>query len=365
MPNLTIPNNETDPYICYDLLLPSDTTYSITSYDAVINTTGGSQATYVHHQLLYNCSGRPGTFGKGPYNCNSMGSGCNVITLEAASKEGTLTYPPEAGFRMGQGGMTYVVLQVHYNNMVRDSPIDNSGFRIHFTRQLTRYDIGVLVLGWEFFSIPKQSMGWSQGDSVCPSSCTNKFNGPLKVVRNFLHMHRLGSSMITRHARQDEDTGEWNELRPLASLSYYDFNFQAGDKEVHASIILPGDALIARCTWDNPYPKSVNFGRATNDEMCYSYVHVYPMQNLNGISKCTNIGRGFEQSFGLATCYDENLADQESLISRATPRAGSSLVQSVVEFIMKSPEMFVQGQSYIASILNPFVPTLPPVCASI
>ena len=99
MPNLIVPNSETDPYMCYTFLLPSDDTYSITSFDAVVNSTGGSQETYVHHQLLLNCSAGkiPDSFGQAPFFCSEMPEGCSVITLEAANKPGTFTYPPEAG----------------------------------------------------------------------------------------------------------------------------------------------------------------------------------------------------------------------------------------------------------------------------
>jgi hypothetical protein len=265
---------------------------------------------------------------------------------------------------MGKGGMTYVVLQVHYNNLMLDSPIDNSGFRIHYTRKLPMYNIGVLVLGWEFFSIPKKTKGWTQGDSVCPSSCTNKFNGPVHVIKDFLHMHRLGAQMITRHARLDEETGEWNELRPFGSLSYYDFNFQSTGKEtpLDASTILPGDALVTRCTWDNPGPKAVNFGQATANEMCYSYIHYYPLENLNGISQCTNIGMGFHDALGLTTCYDANALDFHSLVSAASKAAKGGGIQTAVNVILSQPHAFVQAESYIPTIWNPFVPTLPPQC---
>lgn len=361
MPSVTVPTNfmssKTDPYVCYDLLLPTDQAYHITSYEAVINTSGGSQSNYVHHMLLFICSGAPSTFGQRPYDCTTAENSCNVITLEAASKPFVYPMPPDAGFRIGLGGMSYVVLQVHYNNLAQDHPVDNSGFRLHVTPMLRPYDMGVLVLGWEFFKIPKKSMAWSAGNSICPTSCTNKFKGPIQVIKNPLHMHKLGSRMITRHARQDVDSGEWAELRPTAELSYYDFNFQTGIQETSAetATFLPGDSWITNCEWNNPGSKDVNYGRATSDEMCYSYINYYPLENTTGITRCTSIGLGFTDSLGLSTCYDESKIDIVRMAEKAagTNNKGSSLLSSMMRIIQAVPEVFVQSESYIPELLNP------------
>ncbi len=123
--------------------------------------------------------------------------------------------------------------------------------QVTLTTALRPHDMGVLALGWESFAVPGKSTNFSLGPAICPSGCTRRFSAPINVVGDgpagtvcrqtvltaaahqqsatvcsprappqvstMLHMHQIGTSMVTQHVRAT------SELRPLQSIRYYQF----------------------------------------------------------------------------------------------------------------------------------------------
>lgn len=402
MPSIPVPSDSTDTYLCVDFELPGtfESPQHIVEYDAIINTSKGfGQTKYVHHMFLLNCSERPSTFPEAgtvqvPYKCLpwDMEWTCNAVTLEAGNAPMSKMLPSEAGFRIGKGSMRYVTLQVHYNNVAKDHPVDRSGFRIHYTSKLRPHDLGVMTLGWEYFSIPSRTLGWDTGYSVCAPSCTSRFTAPITIAYDVMHMHRLGVSVITRHATPvsttptsgsgsagddegysvggrggEEEEGErgWQELRPIGQRDYWDFNFHTlADVPSETAVVYPGDALMTKCTFNNSGGRPVDFGSQTSDEMCYSFLMFYPLSAAGGVVGCTDIGVGFRDMLGMSVCRDASI-DLSRLLTETFKQVGlgsSSLfaaAMAIMGMTQAHPETFVSAQTDIPNLMVPYEP---PTC---
>ncbi len=165
MPPLRLPAEETDYYYCVDVELPVDRARHLISYTPIINSTlPEGVGRVVHHTVLYNCTRRPPTFGRGVYRCEAQPEDCSTYVLVSAGGERfgtgdrltvtlrgalmismvhppcgpplravptTQTMPSEAGFRLGPNAIRYVTLQVHYSNPeLASGAVDASGFKV-------------------------------------------------------------------------------------------------------------------------------------------------------------------------------------------------------------------------------------------
>jgi len=90
-----------------------------------------------------------------------------------------------------------------------------------------------------------------------------------------LHTHLLGREIVLRHIRNGK------ELRPLDMNIAYDFNYQQSTPFNDHIEILPGDELIVECVYDSTERDGMTYnGESTMEEMCLSYLMVYPKPNL-------------------------------------------------------------------------------------
>ena len=44
--------------------------------------------------------------------------------------------------------------------------------------------------------------------------------------------------------------------------------------------------MRTRCTWGNPTDRAVNFGENTEDEMCFDFLMLYPIDVFAGTRSC-------------------------------------------------------------------------------
>jgi hypothetical protein len=51
-------------------------------------------------------------------------------------------------------------------------------------------------------------------------------------------------------------------------------------------LLQPGDALRTRCTYDNPGDQPVFLGEGTEDEMCFNFVMIYPLDLVGESRDC-------------------------------------------------------------------------------
>ncbi|KAJ3025112.1 UNVERIFIED_CONTAM: hypothetical protein HDU68_007452 [Siphonaria sp. JEL0065] len=278
-PNVTVPTAGTT-YLCTHWQAPADQKYHVVQYEGIINTD------LVHHLVLYGCVGAPKKFGD-VYPCLAqMERKCSKFTLAWAPGVGTTIYPAEAGFAIGTGvnGIRYFSLQIHYNNPNGLSGIvDNSGLRLFYTNVLRIFDIGILTLGNYSIDISGNNENYTETNwNVCPSTCTKQFPTNLTVVSTAFHMHTLGYNITTRHIRNG------HELIPLGVRQYYDFSFQSATGPLDpAAVIMPGDALLTKCTYIPTAGMRTNrtkFGESTSDEMCFDFLTYYPA--MTSIDTC-------------------------------------------------------------------------------
>ncbi|XP_068719204.1 DBH-like monooxygenase protein 1 [Montipora capricornis] len=196
-------------------------------------------------------------------------------------------YPEHAGFPIGTADSPKVViLEIHYDNPEKkEGIIDSSGFRFYYTKQLRKYDAGLLVVGASAdnaLMIPPKETNW-EINGYCNSNCTRQGfkgsklpEGGINVFASMSHTHLTGRKIFLRHIRNEV------ELPEISRDDHYDFNFQEYQtmrKEVH---VAPGDALINVCVYDSTDRTGfTRGGLGTRDEMCISLLLYYPKVNTS------------------------------------------------------------------------------------
>ncbi|XP_020615038.1 DBH-like monooxygenase protein 1 [Orbicella faveolata] len=264
----------------------------------------------VHHMLLYECNdtfpdhhlnytGHCYTRNMPPAIAECTG-GSAMAAWAIGGKE--FYYPENVGFPLGRADSPkIVILEIHYDNPEeKEGLIDSSGMRIYHTKQLRKYDAGVLLVGAGVdytMLIPPRQRDW-QTNGFCTKDCsmkvretfTNFFsdpkgfketklpNGGINIFATLLHTHLAGRKTWLRHVRDGV------ELPEIARDDHYDFNFQEYHllrNEVH---VKPGDTMINVCIYNTEdRATGVQGGLATTDEMCLSFILYYPKVN---VTKC-------------------------------------------------------------------------------
>ncbi|KXZ43942.1 hypothetical protein GPECTOR_77g38 [Gonium pectorale] len=293
MPNFTIPGSSTT-YECVNMELPSDAKYHIYRYEPIIDNTP-----FVHHFVAYACA--PGTAPSSapgvPYSCLKAMECEEFFMLWAPGISG-VDAPAEAALAFGKDSIRHLVLQVHYSNYGGTlNQADSSGFRIHYSPTLKKYDMGVLTIGSYDIAVPPDSSSYTTEPNYCPAGCTSQLaagGGAVTLVESFYHMHELGRSMVTRHVRGNV------ELPPLGRREYYNFDYQNSVGIPPATrTLLPGDTLITTCTYTGAgRSETTKYGPSSKDEMCFNFLSYYPYNA--SITRCISIA-----SAGLAACTTE------------------------------------------------------------
>ncbi|GCB82522.1 hypothetical protein scyTo_0022346, partial [Scyliorhinus torazame] len=115
----------------------------------------------------------------------------------------TLIYPDEAGFPLGGlEDKAYYMLQIHYDNPTQQAGVfDRSGFKLHLTTDLRKFDIGILWTGIQvaqFLIIPPKASSF-KNYGYCDTSPVNKEEGKkytdMQIFGSILHTHLTGSKI--------------------------------------------------------------------------------------------------------------------------------------------------------------------------
>ncbi|KAJ3281591.1 hypothetical protein HK104_011374 [Borealophlyctis nickersoniae] len=296
--NYTVPADQETTYTCIHTSFqapPPPAGGNGTNKYHVIRYEGVARNKEVHHMIIYGCNAPPTEFNK-TYECTRMETSCSTFLFGWAPGIGVIDMPEEAGFAIGQAAdaFQYFSLQIHYNNQDRKSIVDSSGFRLWYTSQLRKHDMGVIFTGVEDMTIPGSTPMTTLKGGECPSVCTKRFPGPITIQWNAFHMHTIGRNMTTKHIR------DGRELTPLGVRNHYDFNYQSITSPINGPrTFLPGDSLITTCSYDSSSrPNSTHWGEGTSDEMCYNIVQYYP--RFLDVDWCTGLGEGFSMCAPLA-----------------------------------------------------------------
>ncbi|KAI4477894.1 hypothetical protein M0804_012374 [Polistes exclamans] len=283
--NIQIPNKETT-YWCrvFKLPPPLKLKHHILQFGPLIQE---ENKHLIHHIEVFHCSGPDDTevpMYEGP--CDSVDRPqktqiCKKVLAAWAMGADAFVYPEEAGLPIGGENFNpHVMLEVHYNNPeLQAGNIDSSGIRFIFTKNLRKYDAGVIELGLEYtdkMAIPPQQESFLLSGH-CISECTGvglPQNG-IHVFGSQLHTHLTGTRVITRHFR------DGIELPRLNYDNHYSTHFQEIRLLPKPVTVLPGDSLITTCTYNTMQRDNITLGGfAISDEMCVNYIHYYPNTRL-------------------------------------------------------------------------------------
>lgn len=191
-------------------------------------------------------------------------------------------------------------METHYNNAVSDNnavdghaggfdraldglpQADNSGLRLFYTARLRAHDAGVLSIGaycvrvcalivfvmrnvssvvgagmdpnWRHIIPPFQRSVVSAGH--CIEGCTRKAfpRAGISIFAVMMRTHLIGREIRLRHQRKGE------EFAPVAHDRNVDPNYQEYRRLPAAVQAMPGDRLIAQCTYDSSRRDQITLG---------------------------------------------------------------------------------------------------------
>ncbi|ESO05950.1 hypothetical protein HELRODRAFT_64253, partial [Helobdella robusta] len=242
----------------------------------------------VHHLEVFNCQipeGRDVIRYNAP--CKSMAErpkgleSCTKVLGAWAMGADYMTYPFEAGAPIGGPHMSrFVMIEVHYNNPLHISGlVDSSGIRFYITRQLRRFDAGIMEIGLEYtdkMALPPHLPKWEL-HGYCIPECTEMAlpSKGIYVFSSQLHTHLTGMKIYTKHIRGGI------ELPELNRDDHYSPHYQEIRRLHEPVLVLPGDALVTTCVDQTRNKDNVTLGGfSISDEMCVNYIHYYPLVNL-------------------------------------------------------------------------------------
>lgn len=183
--------------------------------------------------------------------------------------------PPDVGLEL-PGQDEFLILQVHYWNAagLTDAK-DRSGIELCTTETPRENAAGVVSLGALAIDIPPRTTG-HEVTANCTRSAMRR-TGDINVLGTSPHMHRRGRrlhTMILREGREDD-------VDMLIDVPNFSFDDQGQYLFDPPLVLGPTDVLRTTCTYDNDGDEHVRFGEKTEDEMCFNFVMVYPIPEIN------------------------------------------------------------------------------------
>ncbi|XP_045500317.1 MOXD1 homolog 1-like [Colias croceus] len=275
----------------------------------------------VHHMVLYECAEdhdkrlwSEWAEGEGFFGPSRPGELATCVTPIAAWAMGSKGefLPENVGIPLGErGGVSYYMLEVHYDNQALHEVLDNSGIRIHYTPVLRNHDAALLGAGIGVSVLhvipPKQRAYRTVG--ICSPECTNSTmpEEGINIVSVLLHAHGTARKITLKHIRGNE------ELPKISEENVYDARYQQ-------SRIVPGgrrffkrDTLITECTYDSSSrDKPILGGYSATQEMCLSFILYYPRTELAGCYSMTPVVEFFE-TFGVKEFYGLSMMQVEKI----------------------------------------------------
>jgi len=221
-------------------------------------------ARVLHHWILY--AHDSASFSDGQRDaCVGAELGRYMIQGWAPGGEET-KLPKNVGLQLPSGANAFFTLEVHYNNTAGATGVsDRSGVRLCTTRTPRQHTAGVHWLGTDSISIPAGGQTNAVGDC--------RPNQQATIIGVSPHMHVLGRHMSTIITRAAGGTETLHDL-PFV------FENQVSYSKLPGVVVGPGDTLRTTCSYTNTTNRTVGFGSATEDEMCYNFVTAYPVGSL-------------------------------------------------------------------------------------
>ena len=230
--------------------VPTIDKMSIIGFEPIVS---ASSAPFVHHFTVRASQGE-----NNGYSATCGGTFPTTIELAYAwaPGEGPFALPSNIGAPYGGlDGFKSFVLEIHYNNpdMVQGL-IDSSGVRFYYTTEPREIEIGILTLGDPLMGLRGQALGngLSSHSFRCPGSCSSTaLQQPVTVLREYLHMHQTGKSMVNEQIRD-------GEIIRTSAIDFFNFD-QQGNQAVQQDPfeVLPGDSFNTVCYYQSQDGNSV------------------------------------------------------------------------------------------------------------
>ncbi|XP_059818661.1 DBH-like monooxygenase protein 2 homolog [Hypanus sabinus] len=185
--------------------------------------------------------------------------------------------------------------------------MDYSGFRLHLTPELRRYDAGILWTGIALFHtllIPAPVQAYrtyGYCDTGPLTQSPNQTVGPLKVIGGYLHTHLLGSKLRVLRFRAGKQIGV------VLQDQTFDPALQEPKFLLEPATVERGDVLITECTFNTMQrAKMVMGGLDTVNEMCMSFLVYYPRIDIEGCLSFQNTST-VAAALGVTASSDDEL----------------------------------------------------------
>lgn len=275
----------------------------------------------VHHMVLYECaededkhlwnSWTQGAGYFGPNRPSAWATCATPIAAWAIGSQGEFL-PENVGIPLGEpGGVSYYMLEVHYDNQELHNVLDNSGIRIHYTSVLRTHDAALLGAGIGVSALhvipPKQKQYKTVG--ICSTECTQGTlpEEGVNIVSVLLHAHGTARKISLKHIRGTQ------ELPRISEENFYDSHYQQSRIVPRGRKFMRGDTLITECTYDSTSrDKPILGGYSAKQEMCLSFILYYPRTELAGCYSMTPVKEFFE-TFGVKEFYGFSFTDIENI----------------------------------------------------
>ncbi|XP_028171043.1 MOXD1 homolog 1-like [Ostrinia furnacalis] len=275
----------------------------------------------VHHMVLYECAEDPdkqlwndwaesdGFFG--PNRPSQWATCVTPIAAWAIGSKGEYL-PENVGIPVGErSGVSYYMLEVHYDNQALHEVLDSSGIRVYYTPVIREHDAALLGAGIGVSALhvipPKQRQYRTVG--ICSPECTESTmpKEGINIVSVLLHAHGTGRKIALKHIRGTQ------ELPVISEENSYDARYQQSRVVPGGRKFKKGDTLITECTYDSTSrDKPILGGYSASQEMCLSFVLYYPRTQLAGCYSMTPVKEFFE-TFGVKEFYGLSMMQVENI----------------------------------------------------
>jgi len=180
-------------------------------------------------------------------------------------------FPDGVGLHLAKGDR--LLLNLHLYNATDNTLTGTSGVLYQPAQPADIANFAELVLAG-----PTVGLSVPTGVSTQSGNCSMNAitSSSVQLFALSQHMHKLGThmkSVVTRSGSPD------------IVLQDIDYNFEHQVFNLTPSTVelKAGDTVTTNCTYDNTTGSPVAFGQSSDDEMCFTDLFYYPVQNANYI----------------------------------------------------------------------------------
>ncbi len=213
----------------------------------------------IHHYILYGTQ-TAGAVAGGTFIAGWAPGGVNAVMAPDLGL--VLDYP-------------HFYLQVHYNNPGNPPTNDASGvaFCTVPPERARPNHVGIVTLGSVGINIPPGAQNQAVTGTCNNLSATGK---PLTIVAGSAHMHLTGTGFKTDHFNA---AGQSLGLITNVPIGTWKFDDQKPQPVLQRRTYNNGERLVTTCYFSNTSTRTIRFGEGTDDEMCFDFMSVYPIED--------------------------------------------------------------------------------------